>query len=51
MDLDATQIDVLAAEEKAMLQKEGQCFTCKKLGHVSHVCPNKTNKKDTVAPT
>ena len=51
MDLDATQINALAAEEKAKLQKEGQCFTCKKLGHLSHVCPNKTNKKDATAPT
>ena len=51
MDLDAAQIDALAAEEKAKLQKEGRCFTCKKLGHVSRVCPNKPNKKDTAAPT
>ena len=51
MDLDAAQIDALAAEEKAKLQKEGRCFTCKKLGHVSCVCPNKPNKKDAVVPT
>ena len=51
MDLDAAQINALAAEEKAKLQKEGQCFTCKKLGHVSRVCPNKPNKKDAAAPT
>ena len=51
MDLDATQIDTLAAEEKAKLQKEGRCFTCKKLGHVSRVCPNKLNKKDAAAPS
>ena len=50
MDLDAVQIDALAAEEKAKLQKEGRCFTCKKLGHVSRVCPNKPNKKDAAAP-
>ena len=51
MDLDAAQIDALAAEEKAKLQKEGRCFTCKKLGHVSCVCPNKSNKKDAATPT
>ena len=51
MDLDAVQIDALAAEEKAKLQKEGRCFTCKKLGHVSRVCPNKPNKKDVAVPT
>ena len=51
MDLDAAQINALAAEEKAKLQKEGRCFTCKKLGHVSCVCPNKPNKKDAAAPT
>ena len=51
MDLDAMQIDALAAEEKVKLQKEGRCFTCKKLGHVSRVCPNKPNKKDAAAPT
>ena len=50
MDLDAAQIDALAAEEKAKLQKEGRCFTCKKLGHVSRVCPNKPNKKDAAVP-
>ena len=51
MDLDAAQIDTLAAEEKAKLQKEGRCFTCKKLGHLSHTCPNKTNKKDAAVLT
>jgi Zinc knuckle len=51
MDLDAAQIDALAAEEKAKLQKEGRCYTCKKLGHISHVCPNKPNKKDGGAAT
>jgi hypothetical protein len=51
MDLDAAQIDALAAEEKAKLQKEGRCFTCKKLGHGSRVCPNKPNKKDAATPT
>ena len=51
MNLDTTQIDALAAEEKAKLQKEGRCFTCKKLGHLSCVCPNKPNKKDAVVPT
>ena len=51
MDLDATQINTLAAEEKIKLQKEGRCFTCKKLGHISRVCPNKLNKKDAVTST
>ena len=51
MNLDTMQINVLAAEEKAKLQKEGQCFTCKKLRHLSRTCPNKTNKKDAATPT
>ena len=51
MNLDTMQINALAAEEKAKLQKEGQCFTYKKLRHLSHTCPNKTNKKDAAMPT
>ena len=38
MDLNATQIDALTTEEKTCLQKEGRCFHCKKMGHISKNC-------------
>ena len=50
MDLDVTYIDVLSAKEKGKLQKEGWCFTYKRMGHLSCNCPNKT-KKDTPPST
>ena len=49
MDLDAAHVDVLSTEKKGRLQKEGQCFTCKRMGHLSCNCPNK--KKDAPSPT
>ena len=41
MDLDAVQIDALTTEEKMRLQKEGRCFHCKKMGHISKNCQQK----------
>jgi hypothetical protein len=38
MDLDAARIDALTTEEKTRLQKEGRCFHCKKMGHISRNC-------------
>ena len=35
MDVDAATLAVIAAEEKQKLLKEGRCFNCRKLGHVS----------------
>ena len=38
MDLDTAQVDALTTEEKMCLQKEGCCFHCKKMGHISKNC-------------
>jgi hypothetical protein len=38
---DATCTNCLSDEEKQCLLKEGQCFNCKKLGHMTYTCPNK----------
>jgi hypothetical protein len=41
MDLDAARVDALTTEEKTRLQKEGRCFHCKKMGHISRNCQQK----------
>jgi Zinc knuckle len=38
---DATHTNHLSDEEWQRLLKEGQCFNCKKLGHMTRTCPNK----------
>jgi hypothetical protein len=35
MDLDAATVNALSIDERNKLQKEGRCFHCKRLGHVS----------------
>ena len=44
MDVNAAMLAVIAAEEKQRLLKEGRCFNCKKLRHISRNCPTKSNK-------
>ena len=46
MDVDAVHVDVLAAEEKDKLAKEGRCFRCKKQGHISRKCPEREENKN-----
>jgi hypothetical protein len=38
---DATHTNRLSDEERQHLLKEGQCFNCKKLGHMTCTCPDK----------
>jgi Retrotransposon gag protein len=38
---DATCTNRLSDEERQRLLKEGQCFNCKKLSHMTHTCPDK----------
>ena len=35
MDVDTAMLAAIATDEKQKLLKEGRCFNCKKLGHVS----------------
>jgi Zinc knuckle len=41
MDIDTIKTGKLSEEEKTKLSKEGRCFRCKKLGHISRNCPDK----------
>jgi hypothetical protein len=45
MDVDAVRVNALTAEEKEKLTKEGQCFKCKKQGHISRKCPDREENK------
>jgi hypothetical protein len=38
---DATHTNCLSDEEQQHLLKEGRCFNCKKLGHMTRTCPDK----------
>ena len=46
MDVDTICVDVLAAEEKEKLAKEGRCFKCKKQGHISRKCLEREENKN-----
>jgi hypothetical protein len=43
MDLDVVKVNALTTDKKTKLQKEGHCFLCKCLGHISKACPKKKN--------
>ena len=45
MEVDAIKTGRLSNEEKAKLLKEGRCFHCKKMGHLSKNCPDKKDSK------
>lgn len=38
-------VDVLTISKRNDLMKEGHCFNCKGLRHLSKNCPDKTKKK------
>jgi hypothetical protein len=38
---ETTHMNRLSDEERQWLLKEGRCFNCKKLGHMTHTCPDK----------
>jgi hypothetical protein len=38
-------MDVLSTDERTALMKKGACFRCKKIGHISKVCPDKIANK------
>ena len=41
-DPNAMDVDAMTTKERTKLMKKGLCFSCKKLGHLSQNCPNKT---------
>jgi hypothetical protein len=46
MDIDAIRTTgKLTDEERTKLMKEGRCFRCRKLGHMSRACPDKGKGK------
>ena len=45
MEVDAIKTGRLSDEERAKLLKEGRCFRCKKMGHMSRNCPDKKDSK------
>ena len=45
MEVDAIKTGRLSDEEKAKLLKEGRCFHCKKIRHLSKNCPDKKDSK------
>ena len=44
MDVDTATLATITAEEKQRLMKEGRCYNCKKMGHISQNCPTKADK-------
>ena len=44
MDVDAATLAAITTKEKQRLLKEGRCYNCKKMGHISQNCPTKTDK-------
>jgi Zinc knuckle len=41
MDVDMVQTSCMSNEERQKLIKEGHCFYCKNVGHLSRECPKK----------
>ena len=49
MEVDTIKTSRLSDKEKAKLLKEGRCFRCKKIGHLSRNCPDKKDPKGKTA--
>ena len=45
-DLNAMDIDILTAKERAELMRKGACFRCKAQGHLSRDCLSKGKKAE-----
>ena len=45
MDVDTIQVNAMTPEEHTKYMKEGRCFFCKDMGHMSKACPKKKKQK------
>jgi Zinc knuckle len=50
MDVDVVQTGRMSNEERQKLIKEGRCFYCKDVGHLSRECPKKPKPHTNVSP-
>ena len=50
MDVDVVQTGHMSNEERQKLIKEGRCFYCKDVGHLSQECPKKPKPRTNASP-
>jgi hypothetical protein len=49
MEIDRVRARQITMDERAELLKAGKCFTCRKQGHLSHDCPQRSSRPRTNA--
>jgi hypothetical protein len=50
MDVDVVQTGHMSNKERQKLIKEGRCFYCKDVGHLSQECPKKPKPRTNASP-
>jgi Zinc knuckle len=50
MDVDVVQTGHMSNKERQKLIKEGRCFYCKDVGHLSQECPKKPKPRTNTSP-
>jgi len=46
MEIDSIQRRNMTTEEKEKCRREGRCFHCQEIGHLSRTCPNKNYRRN-----